>query len=63
MLIKVSNNGFFNEMKESETGFGLKNTRERLKYVYGNDASIEIFNDQNNLVITNIQIPKYENKS
>ena len=62
LLISIKNSGTYNENKESETGFGLKNTRDRLSYVYGDKASIEIFNGEHESVVTNIMIPKYSSE-
>ncbi len=60
LVICIYNSGVFNENKNTETGFGLKNTRERLSYVYGDKASIEIYNEKNNLVLTRLLIPMYQ---
>jgi two-component system LytT family sensor kinase len=59
LTITIRNSGHFDENKKSETGFGLKNTRDRLIYVFGEAAAIEIRNEDDNLVRTEIVIPKY----
>ncbi len=59
LLITVKNSGSYDAGKKSETGFGLKNTRERLDYVFGGKAGIDIYNNEGNMVITNIHLPKY----
>lgn len=58
LKIYLRNSGTYNENNISETGFGLKNSIERLKYIFGDKASITISNDiENNMVLTNINIP------
>ena len=55
--IKISNDGKFEENSISDSGFGLKNSIERLKYLFGNTSSISI-NNENNKVVTRVIIPK-----
>ena len=43
--------------KKSETGFGLLNTIQRLRLLYGRKASFEIINEDNR-VKTTLLIPK-----
>jgi len=55
--IKISNDGKFEENSISDSGFGLKNSIERLKYLFGNTSFISI-NNENNKVVTRVIIPK-----
>lgn len=41
-------------------GFGLKNTEQRLKLIYGNAAHFKIFNENSQTVLTIVKIPKIE---
>ncbi len=56
LFIEVNNTGQLNNEK-SETGFGLQNSQHRLELLYGNKASIEIANTNNNEVSVKIKIP------
>ena len=47
LKIVIYNSGFYDATKESETGFGLVNTVQRLKLLYGKTASFEIENEDN----------------
>lgn len=42
------------------TGLGLKNTIQRLKLIYGDEASFRIVNENDNFVLTEIIIPHYK---
>lgn len=55
--IKVWNSGKLIEKTEGQGGIGLSNTKRRLGLIYGNSASLSIEN-KNNLVLTQIRIPK-----
>ena len=56
--IQILNSGQFIKEHLPTTGFGLANTRERLKILYGNKAKMTIDNFNNSKVITEIHIPK-----
>ena len=43
---------------ETDSGFGIKNTLQRLKLLYGNEALLKIANQDSNTVITELIIPK-----
>ena len=53
----IFNPGVYDDIKNSETGFGLLNTRQRLKLMYGDKAIFEIVNESNR-VKTKLLIPK-----
>ncbi len=57
LKIVIYNSGFYDTTKESETGFGLLNTVQRLKLLYGKAASFEIENVDNGVKAVLI-IPK-----
>lgn len=57
LKIVIYNDGNYDETKESETGFGLLNTMQRLKLMYGEKAFFEIVNESNR-VKTTLLIPK-----
>lgn len=57
LTIKILNSGKYKEEERSETGFGLKNSRQRLALLYGESASLEIINVDNK-VLTKLVIPK-----
>lgn len=62
LYIQVKNSGYLNpnspRSKKEDGGHGLENTRQRLKLLYGDQASFRIFNSGNQFVITEIKIPK-----
>lgn len=59
LIITIQNSGQIDiEKAESETGFGIKNTKQRLKLLYGNTASLKIENQSSNVVKTQLIIPQ-----
>lgn len=64
LKILIRNSGrLMNGEIKSPTGLGLKNTRQRLKLIYGDDASFRMINENDNFVLTEVVIPqkqKYE---
>lgn len=54
--IVILNSGHFDDRKKSETGFGLANTRERLKLIFNQEANLKIQNLENE-VLTEVIIP------
>jgi sensor histidine kinase YesM len=58
MKIQVRNSGvYINGERRNSGGLGLENTRQRLKLIYGEDASFRILAEKNNFVIAEIEIP------
>jgi sensor histidine kinase YesM len=55
--IIISNDGQLQVDVESESGFGIKNTEQRLQLLYGNEASFELKNQTNNTVVAQLIIP------
>jgi two-component system LytT family sensor kinase len=64
LKIRIHNSGrLINGERKNPTGLGLKNTIQRLKLIYGEDASFRILNENDNFVLTEVIIPqkqKYE---
>lgn len=58
LTIQVRNNGhYLNGASNPSGGLGLENTRQRLKLIYGNDASFRILAESDTFVLTEIEIP------
>jgi LytS/YehU family sensor histidine kinase len=57
LKISIRNSGKYLNGKESNSGLGLANTRQRLKLLYGQAAHFEITNEKDNFVRTEIIIP------
>jgi hypothetical protein len=63
LKIHIRNTGHMNSVQANGEGLGLKNTIQRLKLIYGDEASFRIVNENNNFVLTEIVLPqniKYE---
>lgn len=59
LKIQIRNSGQLkNGALFSPVGYGLKNTRDRLKLIYGDKASFKINNEDNTTVLTEITIPQ-----
>lgn len=59
LKIHIRNSGhLLNGAKRSKAGLGLKNTIQRLKLLYGDEASFRIVNENDNFVLTEIIIPQ-----
>ena len=60
LKIHVRNSGKFvinGHNKKEPGGLGLENTRQRLKLIYGDEASFRILSENDNFVLTEIIIP------
>lgn len=57
LKLVIYNSGVYDKNIKSETGFGIVNTIQRLKLLYGEKAAFEIINE-NNRVKTMVLIPK-----
>jgi two-component system, LytTR family, sensor kinase len=55
--ITIRNSGRYDETKKPESGFGLRNTMERLHLLYGGNASFSLKNENVNTVLTDLFIP------
>lgn len=60
--IELENSGYYDINAIPESGFGLKNTEERLQLLFGSRASFSIGNSNHNTVITTINIRKIHNQ-
>jgi len=62
LKIIIQNSGQFKTVNGSRPnekgGLGLKNTRQRLNLLYGQESSFKIYNKYDNTVITELVIPK-----
>lgn len=56
--ILLENSGTYDATLKPESGFGLRNSLERLSLLYGESASLTIKNSGNNTVLTEVFIPK-----
>ncbi len=63
--VSITNSGQFDPNKKTDMGFGLENTKERLRLLYGGEANFEIKNKNENEVICTLILPQntlsYEN--
>lgn len=60
LKIHIRNSGKFvanGHKKETGGGLGLENTKQRLKLIYGDEASFRILTEKDNFVLTEIIIP------
>lgn len=55
--VKIRNSGQFLNGRPIRGRFGISNTKQRLKLIYGDEASFRILNENNNTVLTEIEIP------
>lgn len=59
LKVQIRNSGHLvNGVKRNKTGIGLKNTVQRLKLLYGDEAAFRIVNENDNFVLTEIVIPQ-----
>ena len=57
--IKIRNNGqLASDKLNGSKGFGIENTRQRLKLLYGDKASFSIINEDDNTVLTEVKLPQ-----
>ena len=61
LKIRIRNSGqLVNGKKRNRKGggYGLANTKERLKLIYGEEASFRIYNENDKFVVTEVKIPQ-----
>ncbi len=58
LYITIRNSGELKMDVQEETGFGIKNTLQRLNLLYKNSASLTIRNEEEGIVLTELKIPK-----
>lgn len=59
LYITITNDGVYNDSLQTDTGFGLSNTQERLKLIFGSDAHFSIANTGEQKVASKLIIPSY----
>jgi len=60
LKIQIRNSGqYVNGAKSHGGGLGIENTIQRLKLIYGNEASFRILTEKNGFVLTEIVIPHH----
>jgi len=58
LIIRIRNSGqYTRDVRPHTGGLGLDNTRQRLHLIYGSEASFTIRTENNNFVLTEIEIP------
>ncbi len=61
LTIKIRNSGHLGPTKKkpgARGGVGLVNTKERLKLIYGDTATFNIYNENDKFVVTEVKIPQ-----
>lgn len=59
LLVQIRNSGTYkNGVKSPNGGYGLQNTKRRLKLIYGSGASFKIANEGANTVLTELKFPE-----
>lgn len=58
LSIFIRNSGQVTTSDDNESGFGLKNSRQRLQLLYGSKGILNISNESENTVLTELIIPK-----
>ena len=60
LMINIRNSGQYINGKVSNDGYGLINTKKRLELIYGDSAKLVISNENKEMVLTEIVIPRLE---
>jgi sensor histidine kinase YesM len=59
LLIKIRNSGQYKDVNlNKKEGYGIENTKQRLKLIFGNTASFTIYNENEHFVLTELEIPQ-----
>ena len=59
LKVLIRNSGHLvNGTKRTKSGLGLENTVQRLKLIYGDEATFRIVNETDNFVLTELIIPQ-----
>ncbi|CAD5271056.1 MULTISPECIES: sensor histidine kinase [unclassified Imperialibacter] len=59
LMVQIRNSGSYkNGVVSPNGGYGLQNTKRRLKLIYGSGASFEIANEGTNMVLTELKFPE-----
>lgn len=57
LIVEIRNSGQFEKKTSEGSGFGIKNTIQRLEIIYKNKAEFDIRNESENIVLTLVRIP------
>jgi two-component system LytT family sensor kinase len=60
MILEIRNTGHYHNNRSKGTGQGLRNSRQRLRLIYGEAANLEIINEDENTVLATVKIPLEE---
>jgi two-component system, LytTR family, sensor kinase len=63
LSITIRNSGTYDAAAKPESGFGMRNTLERLELLYNGRAKFSIANEKPGTVITQLFIPAYRNEN
>lgn len=55
--VAIRNTGIFNPNGINKDGYGIPNTKQRLKIIFKNKAEFKIQNESENMVLTLVRIP------
>ncbi|MGK7393782.1 MAG: sensor histidine kinase [Candidatus Cyclobacteriaceae bacterium M3_2C_046] len=59
LTVQIRNSGqYLNGVSQKQEGYGISNTIQRLKLIYGENASFNITNENDQFVLTELKIPK-----
>lgn len=59
LIIQIRNSGqYMNGIVMKHAGYGIANTKERIKLIFGKEASFDIYNEDENFVLTEVKIPQ-----
>ncbi len=59
LMITIRNSGQLKETQQSDSGFGIINTRQRLKLLYADQATLTIANETPEFVVTQLTLPRH----
>ncbi len=57
LIVEIRNTGVLHKNAEVKSGYGIKNTLQRLEIIYKGKAKFAISNESKNMVLTLVQIP------
>ena len=58
LLIQIRNSGVYLDEAQTDQKYGLSNTRKRLALIYGEKAEFKIENEEENVVLMQITLPR-----
>ncbi|VAW27126.1 Autolysin sensor kinase [hydrothermal vent metagenome] len=57
LIVEIRNTGVLHKNAVAESGYGIKNTIQRLEIIFNGKAEFKISNESKNMVLTLVQIP------